>query len=156
MIRAAIAAFLIISGSAMAQPSPGPDSSRTPVDTICWNGTARVMCGAPGTASPSPGTYANGSVALSTSPLDIWPANAARVRALLLNNSGVGTSGGAPVTCWCRWGTVAAAPAAVAGVGSFALQPGGGGRDDTGAGVNPGPLNCLAESGTPSLYAEQY
>lgn len=106
-------------------------------------------------ATPA-GTYANGSVALSTAPLDIWAANSARVRALLLNNSGIGTSGGAPIVEWCRWGTVAASPAAVAGVGSFALQPGGGGRDDTGAGVNQGPLNCLAESGTPSLYAEQY
>lgn len=98
------------------------------------------------------GTYANGSVALSTAPLQIWAANTTRVRALLLNNSGIGTSGGTPIVIWCRWG---AAPAA-GGVGSFALQPNGGGRDDQGAGVNQGALNCLSESGTPSLYAEQY
>jgi hypothetical protein len=102
------------------------------------------------------GTYANGARALSTSPVDVWAANPARIRALLLNNSGIGISGGSPIVEWCRWGTVAGAPAAVGGVGSFALQPNGGGRDDQGAGVNQGPLNCLSESGTPLLYAEQY
>lgn len=108
------------------------------------------------TTVSEPGNYANGSVTLSTSPLQIWDVNGARIRALLLNNSGVGTAGGAAIVVWCRWGTVGAAPAAAGGVGSFALQPNGGGRDDNGAGVNQSALNCLAESGTPTIYAEQY
>jgi hypothetical protein len=103
-----------------------------------------------------PGTYANGGVALSTSPVQVFAANPARVRLVLINNSGLGTAGGTAIMVWCRWGTVAGAPAAAGGVGSFAVQPNGGGRDDNDSGVNQNALNCLSESGAPTIYAEQY
>jgi hypothetical protein len=41
-------------------------------------------------------------------------------------------------------------------VGSFLLPAGNGGIDDQGAGVNQSAVNCIAASGTPNLYAEQY
>lgn len=122
--------------------------------TLAWISPSRAQLPSP--QSLAAGTYANGGVTLSTTPLQIFAASTTRIRIVLLNNSGVGTAGGAAIVVWCRWGTVGAAPAAAGGVGSFALQPNGGGRDDNGAGVNQGALNCLAESGTPTIYAEQY
>jgi hypothetical protein len=136
---------------ASAQPTAPPLGAATHVYSYCWNGTAMVVCG-----QPVIGTYANGGVALSTTTAQIFAANAARVRIKLLNNSGIGTAGGVAIVIWCRWGTVAGAPAVPGGVGSFALQPNGGGIDDQGPGINQSALNCLAESGTPTLYAEQY
>jgi hypothetical protein len=103
------------------------------------------------------GTYANASTALPATPTQIFAAAGAtpRSRVKLINSSGIGTAGGAAIVEWCRWGTVGAAPAAAGGVGSFALQPGGG-IDDQGPGINQSAVNCIAESGTPLLYAEQY
>jgi hypothetical protein len=101
------------------------------------------------------GTYLNGGVALSVTATQIFAATP-RVRIKLLNNSGIGTTGGTAIVMWCRWGTVGAAPAVAGGAGSFALQPNGGGIDDQGPGVNQSAVNCLSESGTPTLYAEQY
>lgn len=121
---------------------------------LAWLSPSRAQ--PPSPQSLAAGTYANGGVTLSTSPLQIFAASTTRIRIVLLNNSGVGTAGGAAIVVWCRWGTVAGAPASVNAVGSFPVQPNGGGRDDNGAGVNQGALNCLAESGTPTIYAEQY
>lgn len=114
-------------------------------------GGAAVSSSNPMPIAASPGTYLNGSVALSTASVQVFAA-APRVRAKVINNSGVGTTGGAAIVEWCRWGAAAAA----GGIGSFALQPNGGGIDDQGPGVNQSALNCLAESGTPAIYAEQY
>lgn len=96
------------------------------------------------------GTYLNGGIALSSSPAQVFAASA-RIRVKLINYSGIGAAGNA-VVMWCRWN----ATPAPGGAGSFALPPNGGGIDDQGAGVNQNALNCLAESGTPTLYAEQY
>lgn len=96
-------------------------------------------------------------MALTTSPLQIFAANPNRLRLKLINYSGTGATPTASVYIWCRLGTVAAAPAAVNGTGSFVLAPGGGGIDDVGAGyVDVSAVNCLAESGTPILFARQY
>jgi hypothetical protein len=103
------------------------------------------------TAYSAPGLYANGSQALPASATQVFTAPAAgftRVRIKLINYDNT-------IAIWCRWGTVGGAPAAVAGIGSF-LLPAGGGIDDQGAGVNQSALNCIAASGTPNLYAEQY
>jgi hypothetical protein len=153
MIRWLLAALALLALAlpAAAQPNAPPPSAQNPVYTYCWNGTAMAVCG-----SPIIGTYANGAVAMSTAAAQVFPANAARVRIKLLNNSGIGTAGGTAIVIWCRWGTVGAAPAVPGGVGSFALQPNGGGIDDQGPGINQSALNCASESGTPTLYAEQY
>jgi hypothetical protein len=103
------------------------------------------------TATAPPGSYSNGSQALPASATQVFaaPGGPPRVRIKLLNLDPT-------IAIWCRWGTVAGAPAAVSGVGSFLLPAGGGGIDDQGAGVNQSALNCIAASGTPNLYAEQY
>jgi hypothetical protein len=126
--------------------------------------TTYTITGLPGTGFPvvpgtgTVGTYANGGVALSTSAVQIFnaPSASPRYRIKMINSSGISTAGGPPIVEWCRWGLVGSAPAAAGGVGSFALQPGGGGIDDQGAGVNQNAVNCIAESGTPVIYAEQY
>ena len=104
------------------------------------------------------GTYANASATLSTSAANVVaavPGGAARLRIRLMNVDYATPSGGLGIVIWCRWATVAAGAAAVRGVGSFPVYPGGG-IDDQGFGVNQGGLNCLAESGTPILYVETY
>jgi hypothetical protein len=167
MLRLAFAALLALLWPALA--------SAQVVDKLpgaCPAGAANIPPNGPGhlyadsngnlctsaapTGAPITGTYANGSVALSITTAQIFPANPARVRTKLLNNSGIGTAGGTPIVIWCRWGTIGAAPATAGGIGSFALQPNGGGIDDQGPGINQSALNCLSESGTPTLYAEQY
>lgn len=96
------------------------------------------------------GTYLNGSAALTTASSQIFAATS-RMRIKLVNISGIGAAGTA-VVIWCRWGSAAVA----GGTGSFALASNGGGIDDQGQGVNQSSLNCIAESGTPKIYAEQY
>lgn len=103
----------------------------------------------------NPGSYADGSKALSTAASDVFVANTARVRIVLINTDFTTAGGGLGIVMWCRWGTAALLPASSHGVGSFPLYPGGG-RDDNGSGVNLGAVNCMAESGTPVLYASQY
>jgi hypothetical protein len=104
----------------------------------------------------APGIPNDGSATLNTSPLDIFPANSSRVRLKLINGSGIGSSPTPATIIWCRFGTVAGAPTAVNGIGSFALPAGGGGIDDQGPGVDQAAVNCMAESGTPILFARQY
>ena len=99
----------------------------------------------------SPGTFLNASMALSTTSQQVIAATA-RVRVKVVNTSGVGNAGGTAIVEWCRWGSAAVS----GGVGSFPIQPNGGGIDDQGPGVNQTALNCLSESGTPSIYVEQY
>lgn len=103
------------------------------------------------------GTYASGSVALSSTPATVFPAaTTARVRLVLKNTDYVTAAGtAAGIVAWCRYGTAATAPAAPHGLGSWPLFAGGG-IDDSGPGVNQGAVNCMAESGAPLLYAGQY
>lgn len=94
------------------------------------------------------GTYTDGSVQLSTTvATQVFPAasSAIRVRIKLVNQDGVNE-------IWCRWNGTPA----VGGSGSFKLGANGGGIDDNGAGVNQSAVSCIAASGTPNLYAEQY
>jgi hypothetical protein len=142
-----LAAFAVAAPSvALAQPSP------TYQDLNVTN--SLTVAGLPVTGVPK-GTYADGSRALSSTASDVFAANAARVRIRLLDTDYTTALGGAGIAIWCRWGTAAAAAAAPHGVGSFPLFPGGG-VDDQGSGVNQSAVNCVAESGAPLLFAEQY
>jgi hypothetical protein len=127
---------------------PVADGQAVPVINVDSNGN-------PISGGGSHGTYANGSVALSTTPTDVFAAAPTRVRIKLINTDYSTASGGNGIVMWGRWGTVALAPAAPHGVGSFLILPGSG-IDDQGSGVNTGALNVVAESGAPVLYAEQY
>lgn len=148
MRRLILAALFLVLGHAAraACPSVLTDCPNINANNGAFGGTLT----APGLLG-TPGNYLNGSIAVPTSSTQIFAATA-RVRVKLLNNSGIGGSGGPAIVIWCRWGAVSTP----GGIGSFALQPNGGGIDDQGSGVNQLALNCLSESGTPSLYAEQY
>lgn len=99
-------------------------------------------------------TDASGSQALSTTAANVWAANSSRLGWRLQNTDFITESGGTGYTAWCRWGTAGAAPASAHGVGSFMLAAGQD-MSDSGVGVSRAALNCVAETGTPILYAEQ-
>lgn len=158
--RAAIAGMVgLIALPALAYVEYAGPGGKTVAASLAmwWNGSAAVETsptnGLPVAAMA--GSYVDGSTALSTSPQQIFAANAARVRIKLVNTEFGTATGGSGIYAWCRWGTVGASPAAAHGVGSFLVAPGGG-IDDQGPGVNRSAVNCLAESGAPILYAEQY
>lgn len=97
------------------------------------------------------------SVTITTTATNVFAAavsGSPRVRMKVLNTDVVTPSGGAGIVIWYRWGTAAGAPAAAHGVGSFPLLPGGG-FDDIGT-VSQEAMNCIAESGSPVLFAEEY
>lgn len=102
------------------------------------------------------GSYADFSIAVTTAGVDICAANAGRVRFKALNQDAITPGGaGTGAVIWGRWGTKAANPATVNGVGSFMISPGGG-IDDQGPGVNTSAFNAISESGSPVLYVETY
>lgn len=105
------------------------------------------------TGTPS---YATVTVTTSaTNVIGVPTANTIRYRIRVQNTDYITASGGAGIVVWCRWGTVAAAPATVRGTSSFPVFPGGG-FDDVAPGVNQSGLNCIAESGTPIVSAISY
>jgi hypothetical protein len=120
---------------------------------VLWTCLALLALATPARAATEitspPGSYVNGSQALPAVATLVFDVGSQRIRIKLINLDPT-------IAIWCRWGTVGAAPAAVSGVGSFLLPAGGGGIDDQGAGVNQSAVNCIAASGTPNLYAEQY
>lgn len=96
------------------------------------------------------GGYQNFSVPLSTSALNVLQnASAGNRRRLFLANYD------AAINMWCRFGDAVAAPAAANGLGSFELLAAGGSRNEQVV-VYQGPVNCIAASGTPKIYIEEY
>jgi hypothetical protein len=151
-MRRALIAGIALLWAAAASAQPNPNLGNITATSVATN--TLTVAGVP-IGGASSGTYADGSRALAITASDVFAANAARVRLRLLNTDYVTKSGGGGAVMWCRWGTAAANAAVPHGIGSFPLFPGGG-TDDQGSGVNSGAVNCIAESGTPILFAEQY
>lgn len=174
MQRILLALGLAVGVACAAHAQPTPDTmgvrdasgvaktlrvERNPDGSVATHSVPEVNGAAVSAANPLPtaaavGTYANGSATLSTTATDIFAARS-RVRLKLINTDYITASGGSGIVTWCRYGTAALAPALPHGVGSFPLFPGGG-IDDESAGVSQLAVNCVAESGAPVLYAEQY
>jgi len=140
---------IILAGLLMGLAHPAAAAYVPGTDPVVQDNTAAIALSVGG------GTVsASGSATLSTSAADVWVSNSSRLAWRLQNTDFITDLGGAGYTIWCRWGTAAGAPAAPHGVGSFMLVAG---QDlsDSGAGVSRAALNCVAENGTPIVYAEQ-
>jgi hypothetical protein len=107
--------------------------------------------------SPSGSLASTGlDLALSTTAQDVLPLVTSRSRLMVQNTDYATASGGTGISVWCRWGTASSAPAAAHTLGSWLLLPGASRDDSSALVVNKGPLNCIAESGSPILHVEQY
>jgi len=108
----------------------------------------------PQPTSGYPGTFTSYSQIVPTTATTIWAAasGTARVRVVAIDTAVQGGTAFA-ATVWCAWGTAAGNPAAVGGVGSFALFPG---FDDSGFGVNQSAMNCIQPAGSHVVRLETY
>lgn len=107
-------------------------------------------------AAPLAARAASVDLALGTTATDVLPSNAGRYHLMIYNTDYATPAGGSGIAMWCRFGTAAASPAAPHALGSWPVLAGSAYDSGIGNPIAKDAVNCVAESGTPILHAEQY